>query len=158
MDLGVQTIDLAMWLLGFPKVESLTCHMHRGEGMEVEDGAALLMRLHGGAALSLTVSWSLVAERDRHYMRLLGTRGSGAVYPLAVYKEVESGGLLDVTPAIPPGRENIYTASYRAELSHFVAVARGEEAVDPPREQAEIMKLVALAYRSAEEKREVEVV
>ena len=154
MDLGVQTVDLALWVLGFPRVDSVICTMHRGEGMEVEDAAAILMRLEGGAALSLTVSWSLVADRDRHYMRLLGTRGSGAIYPLAVYKEIETG-MLDVTPALTAGRENLYTASYRAELAHFVRAARGEEKVEPPREQAEVMKLVALAYRSAKERREI---
>lgn len=154
MDLGVQTLDLCMWMIGFPSVHSVISHMHTGEGMEVEDTAAMLLRLKNGAGVSLTVSWSLVAERDRHYMRLLGTRGSGAISPLAVYKEVEHG-LLDVTPNIPPGRENLYTASYRLELQHFVDVIRGDKSSDPPREQVEIMRLVALAYRSAEERREV---
>src|SRR5687768_2687027 len=70
MDLGVQTLDLAMWFLNFPKVKSLVCHTHMGEGMEVEDTAAILLRLHTGSAISLSLSWSLVAEKDRHYMRL----------------------------------------------------------------------------------------
>ena len=154
MDLGVQALDLAMWLLGFPQAASVVCHMHTDEGMEVEDTAAMLLRLADGAGVSLTVSWSLVAERDRHYMRLLGTRGSGAIAPLAVYKEVETG-LLDVTPSLPPGRENLYTASYRAELTHFIDAARGAAEVEPPKEQVELMRLVALAYESAKEGREV---
>ena len=155
MDLGVQTLDLALWLLGFPKVRSIVSHMHRGEGLEVEDTAAMMLRLANGAGISLTVTWNLIAERDRHYLRMLGTRGSGAISPLAVYKEVETG-LLDVTPALPPGRENPYTASYRHELQHFVHVVRGEAETALPREQIELMKTVALAYRSAEEKREIE--
>jgi predicted dehydrogenase len=154
MDLGVQTLDLALWLLGYPRVGSIVCHMHRGEGLEVEDTAAMVLRLAGGASISLTVSWSLVADRDRHYLRLLGSRGSGAISPLAVFKEVETG-LLDVTPSLPPGRENPYTASYRHELQHFLRVVRGEEDAILPREQIDLMRVVALAYRSAEEKREV---
>jgi predicted dehydrogenase len=126
MDLGVQTLDLTLWMQGFPEVASVVTHMHVPEGMEVEDTAGILVRLKNGSAISLTVSWSLVAERDRHYMRLLGTRGSGAIAPLGVYKEVETGQIIDVTPVIALGRENQYTASYRQELSHFVAVARGE--------------------------------
>lgn len=155
MDLGVQTLDLCLWLLGYPKVESVLCHTHRGEGLEVEDTAAILLRMSRGAVASLSVSWSLVADRDRHYMKLLGTRGSGAISPLAVYKEMETG-MLDVTPLIPPGRENPYTASYRENLSHFVEAARTGILLKPPAEQVELMRLVALLYRSAAERREVE--
>src|SRR5688572_3165047 len=97
MDLGVQTLDLAMWFLDFPQARSVFAHMHPGEGMEVEDSAAVIVRLQNGSAVSLSLSWGLVAERDRHYMRLLGTRGSGNIQPLAVYKEIEHG-MLDVTP------------------------------------------------------------
>lgn len=154
MDLGVQTIDLALWLMNFPEVASVTCHTHQGEAMEVEDTAAMLLRLRNGGAISLTVGWSLLAERDRHYLRILGTRGSGAMSPLAVFKEVETG-LLDVTPALTPGRENLYTASYRQEMLHFLAVVREEQKHELPREQVEIMRLVALAYRSATELKEI---
>jgi predicted dehydrogenase len=157
MDLGVQTLDLCLWMLGFPDIASVITHMHFPEGMEVEDTAGILVRLRSGAAVSLTISWSLVAERDRHYMRMLGTRGSGAIAPLAVFKEVETGHMIDVTPSVSLGRENLYTASYRQELSHFVAVARGEIEEPLPREQVQIMKVVEAAYRSAEEKREVEI-
>lgn len=156
MDLGVQTIDLCFWMLGFPDAASVISEMHQAEGMEVEDTAGILIRLRDGGAVSLTVSWSLVAERDRHYMRMLGTRGSGAISPLAVFKEVETGHMIDVTPSVSLGRENLYTASYREELSHFVRVARGEDVLELPYEQAQIMKIVEAAYRSNEEKREVE--
>jgi len=155
MDLGVQVLDLCLWLLGHPRVERLVAHLHPGEGMEVEDAAVVALRLASGTALSLAVSWSLVAERDRHYVRLLATRGSGSLGPLAVYKEVEHG-VLDVTPQLPPGRENIYTASYRLELQHFADVARGAAPLELPRDQIELMRIVGLAYRSAEEGREIE--
>ena len=156
IDLGVQTLDLAMWFLNWPKVKSLMCHTHPGEGMEVEDSAAIILRLENGSAISLSLSWSLVAEKDRHYMRLLGTRGSGSIQPLQVYKEVDHQGILDVTPPIPANNENIYTASYRAELEDFVSTARGDKPPQLPREQAELMRLVHLAYQSAREGREIE--
>jgi predicted dehydrogenase len=156
MDLGVQLLDLCLWMLKFPAISSVSAHTHPGEGMEVEDTAAFLARLEDGGAISLTVSWSLVAERDRHYMRMLGTRGSAAIQPLAVYKEVDAG-MIDVTPNIAASRENLYTASYRHELDHFARVARGEETVRLPDEQVDLMRTIALAYRSAAEKREMKV-
>lgn len=155
MDLGVQTLDLCLWMLDFPEAESVTTQMHFPEGMEVEDTAGILVRMKSGAGISLTVSWSLVAERDRHYMRMLGTRGSGAIAPLGVFKEVETGQMIDVTPNVPLGRENLYTASYRQELTHFVRVATGQVDEPLPREQVQIMRIVAAAYQSAAEKREV---
>ena len=157
MDLGVQTLDLCLWTLGFPEAASVFCHLHTPPGAEVEDTAALLLRMADGSCISLTISWTLVAERDRHYMRLLGTRGSAMIQPLAIYKEGDNG-LLDVTPALPTtGRENAYTASYRAELVHFVAAIRGDATVEPPAEQVGLMAIVEAAYRSAAERREVEV-
>jgi predicted dehydrogenase len=156
IDLGVQTLDLALWFLDYPKARSIACHMHPGEGMEVEDSAALLIRLEDDSAISLSLSWGLVADRDRHYMRLLGTRGSGSIQPLAVHKEIEQG-MLDVTPQLPPSRENMYTASYREELSAFVETARGHRPREQPWEQVGLMKLVAQAYQSAAEQREVPV-
>lgn len=156
MDLGVQTLDLALWLLGYPEVRSVISHLHFPVGLEVEDSAAILLRLVNGSGISLTVSWSLVAERDRHYLRLLGTRGSGAISPLAVYKEIETG-MIDVTPTMPMHRENLYTVSYRQELTQFLSVIRGEQTQPLPAEQIDVMKVVATAYRSAEEKREVEI-
>ncbi|CAN5790757.1 Gfo/Idh/MocA family oxidoreductase [soil metagenome] len=155
MDLGVQTLDLCLWMQGFPQAASVTSNMHFPDGMEVEDTAGILVRLENGNAISLTVSWSLVAERDRHYMRMLGTRGSGAISPLGVFKEVETGQIIDVTPTVSLGRENLYTASYRQELTHFVNVAHGLEEEPLPREQVQIMKIVEAAYRSFEEMREV---
>lgn len=156
IDLGVQTLDLALWFLDYPPARSIACHMHPGEGMDVEDSAALLVRLEDGAAISLSLSWGLVADRDRHYMRLLGTRGSGSIQPLTVHKEIEQG-MLDVTPQLPPSRENMYTASYREELSAFVETARGALPREQPWDQVTLMKLVALAYQSAAEQTEITV-
>jgi predicted dehydrogenase len=157
MDLGVQTLDLCLWMLGNPEAASVTTQMHYPEGMEVEDTAGILVRLRNGGGISLTVSWSLVAERDRHYMRMLGTRGSGAISPLGVFKEVETGQMIDVTPNVAHSRENLYTASYRQELTHFVQVATGGVSEPLPREQVQIMRIVEAGYRSFEEKREVEI-
>jgi predicted dehydrogenase len=156
MDLGVQTLDLCLWMLGFPEAVSVMTQMHYPDGMEVEDTAGIIVRMKNGAGISLTVSWSLVAERDRHYMRMLGTRGSGAISPLAVFKEIETGQMIDVTPNVSLGRENLYTASYRQELTHFIRVATGESDEPLPREQVQIMRIVEAAYRSFTEKREVE--
>jgi len=154
MDLGVQMLDLALWLLDYPEAERVTAHTHRGSGSEVEDSAALMLRLKDDRLIGMEVTSNLLAERDRQFLHLMGSEGSGSLSPLAVYKEMESG-LVDVTPALPPGRENIFTASYRQELQYFVEVVRGERKAALPREHVSLMRIVAAAYRSAEERCEV---
>lgn len=156
MDLGVQVLDLCLWMLDYPKVSRVLAHLHPGEDMPVEDSAALMVKCATGPVISVQLTWSLVGQRDRQYLEMLGSRGTASLSPLAVYKEVEQGHL-DVTPQVPPGRSNIYTASYHTQLAEFVAVARGEREAPLPHEQADLMRLIALAYRSAEEGREIDV-
>jgi predicted dehydrogenase len=154
MDLGVQMLDLALWLMGYPRPERVAAHMHRDRGSEVEDSAALMLRLEGDRLINLEVTWNLRAERDRQFLHLLGSAGSGSLDPLAVFKDSDAG-LLNVTPQVPPGRENLFTASYRNELQHFVEVIRGIRTAAAPAEHAALMKLVAAIYQSGEEGREI---
>ncbi len=155
MDLGTQALDLCLWMLGYPEVERVNAYTHPGEGMEVEDAAVVMLRVKDGPVISVEVTWSLLAQRDRHYLQVLGSQGSGSVSPLLVYKEVEHG-LLDLTPHQAVAQENPYTTSYRHELRHFLAAVRGEQPVALPYDQVELMRLVSLAYRSAEEGREID--
>ena len=154
MDLGVQVLDLCLWMMDYPEVDRVAAHTHPGEGMEVEDSASTLLRLKRGGTISVQVTWSLLGERDRHHVRLFGTAGSASTEPLRVFKEVEHG-VLDVTPQIAPARENAYTASYREELRQFVAACRSPEPPPPPREQVQLMRLVAAVYESAEKGKEI---
>ncbi len=154
MDLGIQMLDLSLWLMGYPRPERVAAHMHREAGAEVEDYAAAMVRLEGDRVVNLEVTWNLRAERDRQFLHLLGSTGSGSLAPLAVFKDMESG-LANVTPPLPPGRENLFTASYRNELQHFVEVVRGERACASPTEHVTLMRLVQESYRSAEERREI---
>lgn len=153
MDLGLQVLDLCLWLMDYPAVERVSAHMRQGEDMEVEDSATVLLRLESGITISIHVTWSLITERDRHHIRLFGTAGSATTHPLQVFKEMEHG-VLNVTPMVAPGVENAYTASYREELRHFVAAALGGPQ-PPPREQIELMRVVSAIYESAEKGKEI---
>jgi predicted dehydrogenase len=154
MDLGVPMLDLAMWMMDYPRPERITAHMYSRPGSEVEDAAMIVVSLEGSRVINLEVTWNLLAQRDRQYLHLLGTSGSGSLSPLSVHKNMP-GGLMEVTPQVPPGRENLFTAAYRSELQQFVDVARGESEPRSPREHLVLMRLVEAAYRSAEEGREL---
>lgn len=154
MDLGVQALDTALWLLGYPDVERVSARTHPAEG--VEDSAAALLRLDGGATLQLEISWELRAERDRHSLLLLGTEGSAGVPPFRVRREMETG-LTDVTPPIDVDESVLYTAAYRREWAEFLRFVRGEKPLAYPSEQIRLMRVVEACYRSAREGCEVTV-
>jgi predicted dehydrogenase len=155
MDLGLQMLDLAMWTLGYPVPERVSAQMYARPDSEVEDAAAVVVRLEGDRMINLECTWNLLAQRDRQFLNLVGSSGSGSLSPLAVFKEMPAG-LVEVTPSVPATRENAFTASYRNELAQFVEVVRGERAPDAPGEHLVLMRLAQAAYRSAEERREIE--
>jgi predicted dehydrogenase len=155
MDLGLQMLDLGMWILGYPHPERISAHMYARAGSEVEDSAVVVLRLADDRVINLECTWNLPAQRDRQYLHLMGTAGSGSLAPLAVFKEMPAG-LAEVTPPIPATRENLFTASYRNELAYFMDVVRGERDAPAPAEHGVLMRLVEAAYRSATERRELE--
>jgi len=154
MDIGIQMLDLALWLLDYPEPKRIVAHLHSTPGIEVEDSAILLLELAGRQVVNLEVTWTLVADKEQQFLQVIGSRGSGAFTPLKVFKETESG-MLDVSPQIAPGRENQFTASYRQELMHFVEGVRRGKVFHEPREQATLMRVITAAYQSAELETEI---
>ena len=155
MDLGVPALDLALWVLGYPEVDRVTA-VTPGDGFDVEEEAHLNAVTRDGVALSLAASWRFHGPDDRHGLMVLGSGGSARLSPLSVFKEA-GGRAVDVTPRppIPRGGEDLYTSGYRRLLDHFVGVAAGRTAADPPAEQAILMNLIEAAYESARVGREV---
>jgi predicted dehydrogenase len=70
MDLGVHLVDLALWVLDFPEVSSVTSNLFAGGELlgpapdRVEDYAIATLQLASGAAVRLACSWRLQAGRD----------------------------------------------------------------------------------------------
>jgi predicted dehydrogenase len=70
MDLGVHLVDLALWTLGFPKVEDVEAQLfERGRRLatppsQCEDYAVATLELETGAVVRLACSWNLHAGQD----------------------------------------------------------------------------------------------
>ena len=156
MDLGVPILDLALWLVGYPRISRVTAVFRGGEA-EVEEAATVFAVSESGIALSVEVSWNLFAEADRHHCRVMGTEGSGSLPPLDIHKQL-GGRPRDVTPRQPKARggEGRYQNAYRRLLDQFVRVVRGKADVPAPVEQIQLMEVVVAAYRSAREGREIQ--
>ena len=152
MDLGVQALDVALWLLGYPAIERVSASAHPAAA--VEDTAVAFLALAGGVTLQLEVSWELRDERDRHSLHVLGTLGSAGTSPFRVRAEMETG-LSDVTPPLDVAGSALYTTSYRQEWAEFLRIVRGEKPLEVQAEQVRLMRALEACYRSAREGREV---
>jgi len=111
MDLGLQALDLALWLVAYPPLERVTAVTRMGEH-GVEDSASLQVVAASGTVLQAEMSSNYYAGEDRHSVRVLGREGSASLPPLSVHKRL-GGRPMDVTPEQPAAgsRENPYTAA-----------------------------------------------
>ena len=154
MDLGVQMLDLSLYILGSPKVESVSASAHRAGKAEVEDSLVALLRLAPGGVVNLEVTWGLLMEKDFAYVNLFGQSGAALWNPLRIHKGMH-GSLVNVTPAVDSAR-NVYKQSIEAQIAHFAdCVRRGTTPMASGAEMLEVMRLVDAIYRSAEQGREV---
>ena len=155
MDLGVQALDLCLFLLDRPKISRVTATAPAGR-YEVEDSANVLAEAEDGTTISIEVTWSYFGDADHREVRVMGTEGSASMPPLTVYKQL-GGRPLDVTPRQPwpRGGEDPYTNSYRRVLDHFIRTVTSQADAPLPVDQAHLMAVIEAAYLSAEEGREV---
>jgi predicted dehydrogenase len=156
MDTGGYNLDLVLGLLGFPKVLSASAATWRAidreradrEGYDVEDLAVGLIRLEGGAAISIESSFAGNIDEPNGTW-LFGTRAGLRLDPLTLYRDqngekritdVDTG---DVSP-LSPTREFVEAILH----DQPIRISSGEEALL-------VTKVQELLYRSAEAGHEV---
>jgi predicted dehydrogenase len=156
IDLGFHMLDLSLWVLGQPKVVSVTANVHRNKKGEVEDSATAFFRLESGATLTLEVTWGLLMEKDFAYLNLFGSGGAALLNPFRVHKGMH-GTLVNVTPTLETSR-NQYRQSMEMQVAHFAETLRtGKKPMGSVEEILGVMELVDAVYRSAEQGKEIKV-
>ena len=165
-DIGVHMLDMALWLMDFPKPVTASGVTDRKFGhksgvigtwgqwdpkqFEVEDFAVAFVRFEDGATLSLEASFASNIERPLMNVWLLGTEGGCDVRQTKVFTE-EAGTLWDRSPYGLPKVRN-----YHVELAAFVDALLQKKPVPVPGEQAVItQKILDAIYASAEKGKEV---
>jgi predicted dehydrogenase len=155
MDLGLVMMDIVLWVLGYPKVTTVSSFLHFNKTTSVEDSASCFLRLGDATAIQINVSWTATIEKPLYYIDLFGTEGSASINPLRIHK-VTAGSPVNVTPVLGETGSSLFVRSYGHELRHFAGAIRG---IHPPASSAEEalhrMKLVDAAYRSAELQKEI---
>ena len=184
-DLGVHTIDLLYWLMGNPRVEAVSCLTwtkfgNRDEGLatslaesgaplgvltprpfdprefDVEDMAAALIRLQGGASIIMKTSWAANIPQETSSTTVLGTAGGLSMDPLTLVTN-EGRYQANLVAQVPADRAVMF-AGHWGETAHFVRVLRGEEQLMVRKEEVlNVMATLDALYRSAAEGREVRI-
>ncbi len=158
MDLGIQMLDVAWWLMGNRKPVSVkTVLLGKNSQLDVEDSATTLINFEDNSVLTLEVSWTMLTEKERFYVNVFGTKGSAQINPLRVFKDMH-GNLINIIPSRDENSILRYKRSYRNELKHFVNCIQNKATIQAgASEIAQRLRLIETMYRSAEEGREVRV-
>ncbi|MBA3794516.1 MAG: Gfo/Idh/MocA family oxidoreductase [Rubrobacter sp.] len=179
IDLGVHMIDMALYLMGEPEVETVSCATYaelgpRGRGgradfglmqgdspYEVEDLATAFIRLSGGATLNLEAGWAVYRESSDDFgVTLYGTDGGaemkvknyGTRDTVRIYTDV-AGLPAVVLPEIEPREGHL------AVVRRFVETIRsGDWAGQFGEDGLRRARVIDACYASAQENREVSLV
>ena len=176
IDLGVHMLDLSLWLMGQPKVLSVSAATYAGlgphgrglwggkrfagslEGFNVEDFVTAFLRLENNATLTLEVSWAGYTHwGDDFFIHLWGEEGGGEMNifryrtkdTLRFYKDIH-----DVRSETRLETEGSHESNMTSE---FIRAIRAGQAVSPTVEEGlRILRVIEAIYRSAEEGRQVD--
>jgi predicted dehydrogenase len=182
-DLGVHAIDLLFWLMGSPKVEAvsgvtytkignrdeklatsladsgafegvLTPRPYDFHDFNVEDMAAGLIRLAGGATVAFKTSWAANVPKNHGATMILGTEGGLVLDPLTLVTNM--GSYQVNVEANVPGEDHGPFSGHWGETAHFVRVLRGqEELIVQPEQVLNVIATLDAIYASAEQGREI---
>ena len=156
MDLGVQMLDLCLWLLSNYEVQRVSGLAHRQMiSSKVEDTITAYLTLKNNIAFSLDVSWAIPSTRTEAFTHFYGTEGMATLNPLRLTK-ITSNEAYEVATrqSFSPGQ--LYQMSFEKELGHFIQCVRNNT---PPQSSGEealrIMEIIETFYRSVDEGREI---
>jgi predicted dehydrogenase len=157
LDLGIVLLDIALWLLDFPKIKTISTHNYAINTTNVEDSSISFMRCLPNSIISLETSWSLSSEKDSFYLNVHGSNGNASLNPLIIIRRSEDQ-QIDLTPFKSENPLALFKKSYTNELKHFIGSVRGLNPILSTGDEAlSRMKIVENMYKSAKENSEIKV-
>ncbi|OGV40962.1 MAG: dehydrogenase [Lentisphaerae bacterium GWF2_49_21] len=163
IDLGVHRLDLALWLMDYPKpvwvmgntFNHIATERAKAEKktFDVEDMAAGFIKFKNGAALSLEASWAgNIKDREFMHTQLLGTKAGlhqynlneGYNFECEFYME-KDGCQYDMKlhPPVPQAKNAMY---------HFIdSIVNGTPNIATGEEGLIVMEILDALYKSAAE-------
>ncbi|TXK85208.1 Gfo/Idh/MocA family protein [Paenibacillus sp. N3.4] len=175
IDVGVHVIDLCWYLMGRPKVKSISGNIYKRLGNRanvknlafykaadydashntVEDMANAMIRFENGASLLVDVSFTLHAKEDELTVKLYGDKGGAELEPQLSIVTEKYDTILNLTPQI----NNLsfdFVAGFQQEINYFIEVCQGKkETLSPVQDGVEMMKILCGIYESSEKGEEI---
>lgn len=169
IDLGVHVIDVLWFLMGCPKVKTISGNTYNKLGNRkniknlsfykaadydpnfntVEDMANALIRFENGASLHVEVSFTLHAKNDEITVKLYGTKGGAELEPALTIVSEKHDTILNLMPQV----DNLsfdFAQAFQAEIDHFIEVCLGnKETLSPVEHGVEMTKILSGIYESA---------
>ncbi|WEG13156.1 Gfo/Idh/MocA family oxidoreductase [Pullulanibacillus sp. KACC 23026] len=176
IDLGVHIIDLLWYLMGKPKVKSVSGNTYNKLGNRkniqnlsfykaadydpskntVEDLANALIRFENGASIMVDVSFTLHAKKDESSVKLYGEKGGAEIEPELVIVTEKFNTIINAIPQVDSLGFNFIEA-FQNEINHFVeAVLSSTKTNSPVEDGVEIMKILSAIYESAAKGEEIQ--
>lgn len=156
MDLGIIVLDLALWMMKFPKIKTVSAVNFNHAFKNVEDSSFVLLRFQNGSTISIEASWTLHRSSDMFYVNVYGKEGSSSINPLRIYKNMHDT-LVNVTPVKIEKPANVFKRTYEYELNNFInSVQTGKPSLSDGSESLERMKIIDAIYESAHSGKEIE--
>lgn len=155
MDLAINIVDLAMWMLNYPEIYSVTAYNFYHTTKNVEDSSTAMIKTKTDQVINFEVSWVLSNEHEFFYFNLFGKEGVGLLNPLRVFKQVGTS-QMELMDHNRTTSANLYLKSYENELKHFFAAVNGlGKWVSSINEASARMRLIEAIYKSAQTNKEV---
>lgn len=166
IDIGAHMLDLAVYLLDYPKIRYVSAAAYDMIGKQggiglmgawdkdkftVEDSLFGFIQFENGTSLQLETAFALhTKERDTRNVQLFGTHLGASVFPLATYGE-ECDTLTDTAyPFLELGD------NHQKAITNFVDVCRGEANLLVTAKQAVyVQELICGLYQSAKDKQPI---
>lgn len=157
MDLGILLLDLSLWLLDYPDVETVSSQSYYHNTKNVEDTFMGFIRCKNSSLINIESSWSMPVEKDQFYLNIVGTKGTASLNPFRIYKRLDEQ-FIDLTPAQTESSLNLFRKSYQNELKSFIGAIRGlNPVVSTGDESIARMKVLEAFNKSSLQKREINV-
>ncbi|NYE03495.1 putative dehydrogenase [Bacillus niacini] len=174
IDIGVHVLDLLWYLMGRPKVKTVSANTYHKLGNRtniqalsfykaadyspdnnVEDLANALIRFENGASIMVDVSFTLHAKQDQSSAIIFGDKGGAEIDPALVLVHEENNTILNSTPQIDHPGFN-FQDGFQNEINHFVTCClTGEQPIGGIDDGVEMMKMLTAIYESAAKQQEI---
>ena len=163
-DIGVHSLDLALWYLGWPRIQTVSGASYAVFGpalarkqkttFDVDDMTVAMLRVAGGATIQLETAWAVNLPADELHIEVAGTRGGASIRPwhqLTLYTEDGAGGRTEsVLTQCPQKPGNA--------ISHFVNAVRDDtEPLVTAESGVQVLQALEAIQKSAATGREVRI-